>query len=219
MADAIVLKRCGKCETEKPLDAFHKCRARKDGYHLWCKACRREKETTPRNRRLKASPPGRIVSEKHCPACNRTLPASDFYSHLYTIDKLDTCCIACKRSSVLSYRSSDKGRQRYDRWIASGRYAERKKAWRSSHPLVIAAHNAVRRAKSSGVIPFPCDLLCRVCGSMADEYHHHLGYEPEHWLDVIPLCFACHDAIHARPISGPDSEPRETVALGSAAPS
>lgn len=33
---------------------------------------------------------------------------------------------------------------------------------------------------------------CAKCGQPAADYHHHLGYEPEHWLDVLPLCRRCH---------------------------
>lgn len=37
------MKTCSCCEKDKPLDEFHKNRTRKDGRHLYCKDCRREK--------------------------------------------------------------------------------------------------------------------------------------------------------------------------------
>ncbi len=37
-------------------------------------------------------------------------------------------------------------------------------------------------------------FMC-TCGKQAEEYHHW-SYAPEHWLDVIPVCNACHKKIH-----------------------
>lgn len=33
------MKRCSKCNVNKPLDIFSKCAANKDGLHRWCKEC------------------------------------------------------------------------------------------------------------------------------------------------------------------------------------
>ena len=43
-----------------------------------------------------------------------------------------------------------------------------------------------------GSLPQASSCQCVECGRAAHDYHHHLGYEPEHWLDVIPLCRVCH---------------------------
>lgn len=39
-------------------------------------------------------------------------------------------------------------------------------------------------------------LPCLDCGGPAVEYHHHLGYERRHWLDVVALCDSCHQRRH-----------------------
>jgi 5-methylcytosine-specific restriction endonuclease McrA len=39
---SIAQKRCSKCGELKPLDAFHKAKGNKDGFHTQCKACRAE---------------------------------------------------------------------------------------------------------------------------------------------------------------------------------
>lgn len=50
----------------------------------------------------------------------------------------------------------------------------------------------------AGRRPHPNSLPCVDCahewrpGRRRHEYHHHLGYAPEHHLDVIPLCTKCH---------------------------
>lgn len=57
----------------------------------------------------------------------------------------------------------------------------------------VSAGYAVHRAVwSSGVLPQVSSQKCVKCGSQAAHYHHYLGYAPEHWLDVEPLCNRCH---------------------------
>jgi hypothetical protein len=51
-------------------------------------------------------------------------------------------------------------------------------------------------AHYAGLLPPAKTLLCVDCGAQAQEYHHHNGYEPEHLLDVIPVCRACHGKRH-----------------------
>jgi hypothetical protein len=38
---------------------------------------------------------------------------------------------------------------------------------------------------------------CPDCGTPAVIYHHHRGYAPEHWLDVVAMCQSCHGKRHA----------------------
>jgi len=53
-----------------------------------------------------------------------------------------------------------------------------------------------------GIRPNPNSLYCSMCGHIGDdkrhEYHHILGYSPEHHCDVLPLCSACHRKAHAK---------------------
>jgi len=44
----------------------------------------------------------------------------------------------------------------------------------------------------SGRIPHPKTLSCTDCQEEAKEYDHYLGYEPEHWGHVQPVCRSCH---------------------------
>lgn len=49
----------------------------------------------------------------------------------------------------------------------------------------------------SGRIPHPDFLPCSDCGHLGagdrrHEYDHHLGYGPEHHLDVQVVCTLCH---------------------------
>jgi DNA-binding XRE family transcriptional regulator len=60
------------------------------------------------------------------------------------------------------------------------------------HPERRLAREAVREAVKRGVLPPASTLACVECGAPAAEYDHHLGYEPEHALDVQALCKPCH---------------------------
>jgi hypothetical protein len=62
----------------------------------------------------------------------------------------------------------------------------------------LAARSAVNVEVRLGKRPHPNTLQCVDChhvwkpGDPRHEYDHHLGYAPEHWLDVVPVCRKCH---------------------------
>ena len=58
------------------------------------------------------------------------------------------------------------------------------------------AHDAVRYAIKRGRLARPTSLPCLDCGSLAAQYHHHRGYERDHWLDVVAVCISCHRKRH-----------------------
>lgn len=60
------------------------------------------------------------------------------------------------------------------------------------------AHNFITRKVQLGDLPSAPSRRCIDCGEPARDYHHHLGYEHIHWLDVVPLCRTCHKMRHAR---------------------
>jgi hypothetical protein len=57
----------------------------------------------------------------------------------------------------------------------------------------------------TGHRPHPNLIACAKCdhewqeGQRRHEYHHHLGYAPEHHGEVIVLCTVCHAAQHFNP--------------------
>lgn len=67
---------------------------------------------------------------------------------------------------------------------------------RAERPELIAAWMAVQVAIRSGAMVRATE--CQECGrTLHLVAHHHLGYAPEHWLDVLWLCRRCHKAAHA----------------------
>lgn len=89
-------------------------------------------------------------------------------------------------------RDRTRGDGRKARCLAS----EHGKPRAERNPLHERARKAVAYAVRTGELPNPNRLLCLDCGHLgADrrhEYDHHNGYEPDHHLDVEPVCTTCH---------------------------
>ena len=98
------------------------------------------------------------------------------------------------------YLQTEKGKAARKRYNQSkkGKANQRRSyiQYKKRHPEIIAAKVAVERAIATGKIIHFNFLQCS-CGKQAKLYHHHKGYAPEHWLDVIPVCRNCHLIAHA----------------------
>ena len=57
------------------------------------------------------------------------------------------------------------------------------------------ARDAITTVIRNGKLPKAKSLLCYYCSKPAQQYHHWHGYEPEYWLDVIPVCMDCHKKV------------------------
>lgn len=58
--------------------------------------------------------------------------------------------------------------------------------------MKVAAVAAVSHAVECGKLPRVTTQVCVACGRRPAQYHHYLGYEPKHFLDVQPMCIRCH---------------------------
>ncbi len=161
------------------------------------------------------------VNERRCTKCQKikslseyTLRASGVYAGKY-----ESQCRACKNAHGAKYRASTSGIQKRNRenmreWRERNRewyrqytsmyraenrevHREQVKKGRAANPLREKAHSAVRYAIRRGDLSPAWAMVCEVCQeAQALEYHHHLGYAPEHWLDVKVVCLECHGAAH-----------------------
>jgi hypothetical protein len=76
------------------------------------------------------------------------------------------------------------------------KHAEAARRYRVRHPNKESAHAAVEKALRQGLL---APTACQGCGQVGGVEAHHHSYQPEHWLDVIWLCSACHMALHRAP--------------------
>jgi len=100
------------------------------------------------------------------------------------------------RASQKRYRQSKKGkiiRKRYDQ-SPKGKINHRKGNIRHCilYPKRIKARSVVNCAVVMGKLPRAKTLKCHYGEHPAEQYHHWHGYEPKHWLDIIPVCQDCH---------------------------
>lgn len=160
------------------------------------------------------------MPNKKCSKCKKTKPISDFSPDKRRQSGLKSECRECKRIADKQYRDNPLYRDRIK--VAQRRKDEKRngripskrtprnpvgrnadnygaslKRWHNKNPEAHRAHDVVYRASERGEFPKAHEKRCHECGKQAAHYHHFLGYEPEHWFDVVPLCNSCHRKRHS----------------------
>lgn len=113
-----------------------------------------------------------------------------------------------KRNEWLSRQENMSEQEKQNRRDRSKRYYyenkeklnKRNKEYRENNKEKIKAEKEVMYAVRIGKIPHISTQLCYLCKRQAQHYHHW-SYEPEHRLNVIPLCKSCHGKVHANIVS------------------
>jgi hypothetical protein len=137
---------------------------------------------------------------KYCLHCKQIKPATEFYKNRGNRDSLYSYCKVCQCAAVKAYRQTENGKEtkrrgaRKYRQSKKGRQCDRR--YRLNHPEKAKARDAVTHAIRDGRLASAKTLQCHYCGKQAQQYHHYLGYAPEHWFDVIPVCKQCHREVH-----------------------
>ena len=157
------------------------------------------------------------IQTKLCNDCNTIKPISDFNIRKASLDGHSHHCRSCHNRYNRKYNNSERGKrknaERYRNYVWPDSYIQWRKEYygsdhgknirnknsritRQKYPHKARARSAVNHAIRDGKLPPASRYHCRMCWTQAEEYHHHRGYELEHWLDVIPVCVKCHCAIH-----------------------
>lgn len=138
------------------------------------------------------------IISKRCTECKEIKSLSEFHKNRRERDGYQSHCkICCKK-----YRQTKKSQsyqmnyQKEYSKTTRGRIAHRKaqKRYDVRHPEREGARHAVEYAIKTGKLP-PVESLQCSCGEPAKHYHHHKGYAPTHWFDVIAVCNRCHHHI------------------------
>lgn len=176
------MKRCYRCKESKELDKFHKSKREKDGRVGACKECRSK---TAKQRYANPDKRERQLTQQR-----------ERY-------KSDSEVRKAKKEYVEKYRSDSENKAKYIEYNERYRKTPKgKEVHKISHakcvarnPEKIKAKSVVNNAVQKGELRPISTQKCRDCGSQAQNYHHW-SYEPEHWLDVTPLCRQCHVDVH-----------------------
>ena len=126
---------------------------------------------------------------KKCSKCKQFKQLPGFRKDRTAKDGIHGHCKACELIIKRKYQRTDKGKANHQ---------ARKKRFNARYPNKLKAVNAVNSAITAGRLTRPDTLFCYYCPVQAEQYHHYLGYEPEHWFDIVPVCIKCHRQIHKK---------------------
>lgn len=171
-------KHCTICNCDVPLDLMVKNSRSKDGYGYRCKPChriisKRSVEANPESRKAACAKYYRTHKEAH------NARVRDWQRrHPETVKAI------AERHKPKGVETSRAYRRRTG--------LEQLREQRRRYPERFKARNKVNNSVAKGIMPRAKTLPCSRCGAPATEYHHHNGYDYDHWLDVVPVCRPCH---------------------------
>lgn len=145
---------------------------------------------------------------KTCPKCGKVKPLDQFAKDSTRVSGVSSYCKECRGQWTKD--NAERLRQKARQWQQDNRdrAVATTRAWEQRNPDKVRANadryperkkarDAVHYAVRIGKLPPAWTMVCDVCQeAQAASWHHHKGYEPEHWLDTIPLCRVCHGKEH-----------------------
>lgn len=183
MATETISKRCSKCKEIKPLSEFYRNRSKRNGLENCCKICS-EKTIKKYNQTERGKKVRKLADYKY----QRSEKNKVNQRHYAQSEK--------GKANFKRYQQSEKGKITRRNYLKSEKGKSSmiagRKRYNIAHPERIEAKIAVQCAVAKGILPKVESLRCHYCPRIANQYHHHKGYESEHWLDVIPICYVCH---------------------------
>lgn len=179
MSKPTITKRCSDCKQTKSVLEFVKNRSKKDGYGCLCKPC-----NLKRTQKYYQTEKGKANRKRYQQSKEGKLAVKRYRK----TEKGKAC--------IKHFRHSKKGKILEKRYNHKKESKAARKRYHISHPEYRESSNLVKNAITAGKLPRPDTLKCHYCPEQAEQYHHYLGYEPEHRLDVVPVCRICHNKIH-----------------------
>lgn len=175
------LKVCVDCKHSLPVAQFSKNRRSNDGLNSYCKPCAsarykrwREENQARRNEYMRQWHQANL---EHEAAYKRERYRNDDAYRRHVLELV----------RAYRQRNADAVRQRH--W--------RNKQAKGFQNNITRAHTTVSRAVRRGILPPAWSMVCDGCEeAQAAHWHHHKGYERNHWLDVVAMCLDCHGKEH-----------------------
>ena len=137
------------------------------------------------------------MTEKECTKCGEIKPLREFYKDK---QKPDGYMYWCKICSTLSHKSAEGIKYNLEyKSTPQGKamVATIMTKYRQDYPERTQANDRVNYAVKTGKLPPVSSLTCSYpgCDKMAEDYHHHMGYDEENWLNVKPYCSLHHHLV------------------------
>jgi HNH endonuclease len=215
-------KTCSKCGQYKSYEQFGKLASQKDGYHYWCKDCKRTYESMGFALEGRSIRPTREEvlnrKEKKCFKCNVVKPVEDFGKSSDRYDGLKGMCRECERKYMRDYyhgvhpeapeRPVAQG-PRFKTPVDPERLKEEIERQESARKVMRHNNRAARR-EAEGSFTFVefrtkfkdvFDCRCAYCNKELD----FLNAEPDHVIpiikdgtndidNIVPACNSCNSS-------------------------
>lgn len=135
---------CSRCKCIKPSGDFAKSTHNTTGLHVWCRECNSVSHKNWRESNANKPP----ASEKHCPDCGATKPASDFSKNRGSADGLCYCCKPCWALRVAALNAKDPAGKVAKRKAYAAANKDKKVAYKAANSDKIRAQNKAYAAKN-----------------------------------------------------------------------
>ena len=192
-------KVCTSCRKEKPIDEFGKSKGGKYGHKSWCKKCAyavARKWAIENAEKLACT----VKAWKEKNRDKLTRQYREQHIKYYAEHREQLIDYSKRYSEAHPEKRREIGRR------ARQKHPDQAKKWRKANPDKVKnnqqkfpervkARYAVRGAIRNKTLQHANTLKCCRCPNPAKEYHHYRGYSKEHWLDVVPVCRACHEVL------------------------
>lgn len=169
-----MLKQCGHCSQLLEVTEFSSNKGTKDGLSSWCKICRSRKRTSKEE----------VEKEREIKRKYRKTAKGKELVEKWNNSEAGKAAQKRHQESGAKAEYAKKYDQTPEGIAARQRYKEKNRQ-------KVLARAAVNNAVIRGELPHVSTLKCD-CGKLAEEYHHHMGYDDAHKLDVVPKCVECH---------------------------
>jgi len=177
----------------QPIENFSKNKTKKGGLQSWCKSCFsryiKNYVKTDKGHRVRKQAKQRYMQSSHGKAKTKQYNAEYYQRHKEDL-------LRPQNTKPLSNVPKNKRLRKYFQ-TTKGKAARKRYKDNPANSNQIKAAQALNNAVRDKAIPHISTQRCSLCNGQADQYHHHEGYEKEHWLDAIPVCRQCHAELHA----------------------
>lgn len=163
------MRTCPKCKLTKDESEFNRDKSKKGGLSIYCKQCRR----LQRKLYVEANHEQVVERQRQYNARHKE-ERKQYYENT--------------RSARIAY-----GREYRKKNMPV--ILERLREYGEKYPERILAAKAVREAIKQKAIKPARKQKCADCGKKAQHLHHE-SYEPDQWINVVPLCRSCHKKRH-----------------------
>lgn len=148
----------------------------------------------------------KVIITRKCSKCKQIKQLPKFYKSKNRKYGYGYVCKVCEQVRIKKYQQTKHGKDMCNKGVRKYNKTTKGKAnkkqsnitYRNRYPNRIKANRTINHAIRADKLTQPTLLKCNYCSEKAKEYHHHLGYNPVHWFDIIAICIPCHNRLRLK---------------------